>query len=315
MPFAAAYFLIAARPRRIAFAAVFCAIAVLGPLFVLFHHWYLTGDALAFYRGPYSPRAIQHGADYPGNGRLAEAFLYYGTAARLCAGATLTVLALAGTAIALYRRAFWAMLLLALPGLFIVWAMYASGGSPVFVPTLKPFSFYNTRYGLAVMPLFAFAAAALAAMAPTRLRPWAALLLAAAAVTPWLIHPAPSEWIAWEESRVNSEARRAWTSQVADYLKPLYRRGTGILSDGGDKIGIFRRMGLPLREVFTVDNGLPFQATVLRPELFLHEEWIVTEGGGDAQSAAIRAGLRGKEYKLEEQIIVKDAPVIEIYRR
>ena len=74
-------------------------------------------------------------------------------------------------------------------------------------------------------------------------------------------------------------------------------------------------MGIPLRETFSLDNGLPFDATVLRPELFLHEEWVVTMGGGEAQSAVQRAGLRGKEYRLEKTIIVKDAPVIEIYRR
>jgi hypothetical protein len=28
----------------------------------------------------------------------------------------------------------------------------------------------------------------------------------------------------------------------------------------------------------------------------------------------MRAGLRGKEYRLEKTIIIKDAPVIEIYR-
>jgi hypothetical protein len=41
----------------------------------------------------------------------------------------------------------------------------------------------------------------------------------------------------------------------------------------------------------------------------------VTQGGGDAQTASMRAGLRGKEYRMVKQIIVKDAPVIEIYRR
>jgi hypothetical protein len=73
-------------------------------------------------------------------------------------------------------------------------------------------------------------------------------------------------------------------------------------------------MGIPLLETFTADNDLPYVATTRRPELFLHEEWIVTQGGGDAQSAAIRAGLRDKQYRLEKTIIVKDSPVIEIYR-
>ena len=66
LPFAAVYLLIAATRNRIAVALRLQPARRLGPLFVLFHHWWLTGDALAFYRGPYSPRAIQGSADYPG---------------------------------------------------------------------------------------------------------------------------------------------------------------------------------------------------------------------------------------------------------
>jgi hypothetical protein len=315
VPFAALYFLIAAKRARFLVVGVFCAIAALGPLFVLFHHWFLTGDALAFYRGPYSPRAIQHGADYPGYRNWGEALLYYSTAAQLCAGFVLSIAALPGAAVALYRRAFWALALLALPGAFVIWAMYSTGGTPIFLPTVKPFSYYNTRYGLAVLPLIALAAAALVTLVPDRVRGWAAGLLILAGSLPWMLHPSPSNWITWEESRVNSEARRAWTAEASEYLKQRYVHGTGILSDAGDLTGIYRKAGIPLRELFSVDNGLPFDATVLRPELFLHEEWIVTEGGGPGQTAGMRAGLRGQEYRLVKQIIVKDAPVIEIYRR
>ena len=79
--------------------------------------------------------------------------------------------------------------------------------------------------------------------------------------------------------------------------------------------GIYREMGIPLRETFTGDNGLPFQATVLRPELFLHEEWVVTAAGDAAQSAVERAARHDIHYSLEKTIVIKDAPVIEIYRR
>ncbi len=92
LPFAAVYLAIAARRHRILVASLFSLLAGLGPLFVLAHHWWLTGDALAFYRGPYSPRAIQGSADYPGKSDWREAFRYYRTAAQLCAGACLPLL-------------------------------------------------------------------------------------------------------------------------------------------------------------------------------------------------------------------------------
>ena len=104
-------------------------------------------------------------------------------------------------------------------------------------------------------------------------------------------------------------------AQAADYLAPRYVRGSGILTGFGDLIGIYRDMGIPLRETFTPDNGLPFDAAVLRPELFLHEQWVVTMGGHPVQSAVNRAARLGHSLPLEQTIMVKDAPVIEIYRR
>ena len=103
---------------------------------------------------------------YPGRNDWREAFLYYRTAAQLCAGPCLPLIALAGAVAALFRRAFWPLLLLALPGVFYVWSMRFSGGTPIFIPVLPPFSYYNSRYGLAVMPLFALAAAALVTVVP-----------------------------------------------------------------------------------------------------------------------------------------------------
>lgn len=315
LPFAAVYFAIAARRNRKGVVILFTFLATLGPLFTLGHHWWLTGDALAFYRGPYSPRAIQGNAAYPGRNDWREAFLYYRTAAQLCAGPCLPWIALAGAAAALFRRAFWPLLLLALPGIFYIWSMRVSGGTPIFIPVLPPFSYYNSRYGMAVLPLFALAGAGLVSVAP---RPWRAalaLLAILAAVIPWMVHPAPANWVTWEESRVNSVARREWTRQAADYLRPRYVRGSGILTGFGDLTGVYRTLGIPLRETFTPDNGLPFDAAVVRPELFLHEPWVVTMGGAAAQTAVNRAARLGIVYSLEKTIIVKDAPVIEIYRR
>lgn len=315
VPFAAVYILIVGKRHRLAFTLLFGTLAALGPLFWLFHNWWLSGDALAFYRGPYSARAIQGKPDYPGYQDWPVAFLYYRTAAQLCAGPCLPLIALAGALAALLRRAFWPLILLALPGAFYIWSMHSSGGTPIFIPVLKPFSYYNSRYGLDAMPLFALAAAGIVAILPRPARGVVALLVVLAAVIPWMVHPSPATWVTWEESRVNSQSRRAWTRQAVDYLTPRYLHGTGILTGFGDLTGIYRVMGVPLRDTFTPDNGLPFDAAALRPELFLHEQWVVTMGGHASQSAVNRAELRGIHYSLERQIIVKDAPVIEIYRR
>src|ERR1035438_4612992 len=111
-------------------------LAALGPCFWFFHNWWLTLDPLAFYRGPYSARAIQGNAAYPGKHNWTDAFLYYRTAAQLCAGPCLPWIALTGLLAALFRRAFWPLLLLALPGAFYVLSLYGSG-TPIFIPTLR----------------------------------------------------------------------------------------------------------------------------------------------------------------------------------
>jgi len=297
-----------ARPWLIALA--FGAVASLGPLYWLGHNWYLSGDALDFYRGPYSAAAIQGGKPYPGYHNWDAAFYYYQAAARLVAGPGLPPMALAGVVVVLVRRVFWPVALLALPPAFYILNMH-SGASPIFVPGLWPHSWYNTRYGLAALPLMALAAAALIMLVPRNLRAATVALIIVAGGIHWVIHPQPESWITWAESRANSTGRRAWMHAAADYLRPRYVRGSGIVSSGGDDfLGIYREMGIPLSETFSVYNGLPFVAAEQRPALWLWQEWAVVKEGDGIERAAARAG-----YRRELRIVEKDEPVVEIYHR
>jgi 4-amino-4-deoxy-L-arabinose transferase-like glycosyltransferase len=311
VPFAAGFILLRARRRRVAAVALFGASAALGPLVWLAHNRWYFGDALAFYRGPFSAMAIQGRLDYPGNDNWREAFVYFGTAARLCCGQVLLWVAAVGAAVALVRRVWWPVVLLILPPAFYVWSVHSSG-TPIFVPELWPNSYYNTRYGLAALPFAAVCAAALVSLTPRRLRLWAALGLIVACSLPWALRPVP---ITWTESEANSRARRAWTQQAAEYLTVHYLRGSGVISSFGDITGVFRTAGIPLREVLTGDNGPLWLGATARPDLFLWEEWAVTMGGDRVQTGINRANRNGPHYLLTRQIIEKHAPVIEIYRR
>jgi hypothetical protein len=314
LPFAAAYFFFTAKRRRVAVTLLFCALACAGPLYWLAHNRWYYGDPLEFYRGPYSARAIQGGRYYPGQHNWALAWLQYRTVVRLIAGSGLTIMAIVGAVAALFRRAFWPLLLLALPGAFYVVSMH-SGDSPILVPTLWPHSYYNTRFGLAVLPLLALAAAALVTLVPPRARAVVMALVILAGSVSWLLHPQPANWIAFEESRVNSEGRRAWTRQAAEYLEANYVRGSGIVTSSGDMAGIYRSAGIPFREIFTGDNGLPWLATVTRPELYLRQPWAVAMAGDAVDSAIERAARYGIRFELETAIAEKGQPVIKIYRR
>ncbi len=314
IPFVTVYFLWAAKRRRLGMAAAFVTVAALGPAYWLAHNWWLTGDALAFYRGPYSASAIQGAVPYPGRDDWRLAWLYFRTAVALSVGPGLLWAGLAGMAASLAKRVVWPLLLLALPGAFYIWSIH-SAATPIFVPTLAPHSYYNTRYGLAVLPLLALAAASLVSFVPRRARGAAALLVIAAGTVYWAVHPSPESWITWKESAVNSEGRRQWVHEAAEFLGPRYVLGSGILTSFGDLTAIYREMGIPLRETFTGDNGVPWLATVTRPDLFLWQEWAVVMGGDAAQSAVNRAGRYGIHYRLEKTIMAPRSPVIEIYRR
>src|SRR5438128_6917660 len=240
IPFVTVYFLAAAKRRRVIAASIFAILAILAPLaWLAYNAWYM-GDALAFYRGPYSPKAIQGAAAYPGDHNWALAWIQFRAAASLCLGRPLLWTGLLGVAAALLKRQLWPLLLLSLPPVFYIWSIH-SGGTPIFVPNLYPFSYYNTRYGLALLPLAAFAAAALVAWAPQRLRAMGAVAVVGASLAPWLIDPHMESCITWKESAVNSEARRAWISEAAEFLRANYGPRTGVFTTCCELAPIFQR--------------------------------------------------------------------------
>ncbi|MCS7316448.1 MAG: glycosyltransferase family 39 protein, partial [Bryobacteraceae bacterium] len=314
IPFVALYLLAAGDRRRWAAASLYCALAAAGPIYWLIHNWWLHGDALEFYRGPYSARAIyqrsldQGMARYPGDHDWEQAWVQLREAARLCAGWPLGVLGLAGALWAVLRRRLWLVALTALPVLFY-WLSLYGGGTPIFVPHLWPHSYYNTRYGLAALPLLAAGAAAGIAAVPRRARPLAAAVVVLAAAGWWLARPSPEAWICWKESQVNSEARRAWTEQAALRLVQQRRPGEGVVACFGDLAGVFRKAGIPLRHMLHEGNGPAWLGAMARPDLFLREPWAVVTTGDAVATALLRLGPRGPRYDLEHTIIVKGGPV------
>jgi hypothetical protein len=320
IPFVAVFFVVASKRHRILYGLSFAALAALGPLYWLGHNWWLYGRFLEFYDGPYSAKAIYQKAldggmaRYPGDHDWSKAWLYFRSAAELCAGSVLMWLGVAGILAVLLKRAIWPLLLLALPPFFYVWSIHSSG-TPIFVPQLWPNTYYNSRYGLALLPLLAFAASALVAVMPARLRMIAAAGIVIAGTAVWLVHPQPESWICWKESEVNSEARRAWTKQAANFLEAHRDPGEGVFTSFGDLTGIFREAGIPLRETLYNGNCPQWMATVARPDLFLWEHWAIAISGDKVAAAILKTERTGPHYRRAATITVKGASPIEIYER
>ena len=322
IPFVAIYILVIGRKNRLVFALIFLGLAALAPLYWFGHNWWLYSNPLEFFNGPYSAMSIyrralaQHMAPYRGDHDWRAAGLYYFTAVRLCAGWPAAFIGIAGLVGVLLKHLFWPVLLAALTPLFYLWSMH-SGGTPIFVPTLWPFTYYNTRYALAALPLLAIAGGGLVLLSRQRWRPWIAAMVLIAAAAPWLIHPQPGDWVTWKESQVNSMTRRAWTKAAAHFMAGSYRSGDGILTSFGDLTGILREACIPLHETLYEDPDPAWMAAIARPDLFLHEEWALAFSGDTVATAVQRASLskRGPHYRLIQTVRVKGAPVIEIYKR
>ena len=334
VPFAAVYIAIHGDKKRWAAALLFCAIACAGPLLWLAHNRWYFGDPLYFYRGPYSALVIQGKSTYPGKGDWRVAAQYFLAAGRAVAGWPALAIGAAGIVAALIRRIVWPILFLALPPAFYIWSIHSSG-TPVYVPTLWPNSWYNTRYALAFLPLVALGTAALgqfgsakaagrgakqtrnsssaAASGVSVLREFPGVPVAVALVAIALAHF--SIPITWQESDVNSRARLQWIAQAAEILRSSAGPHETFFTSFGDLTAIFRSLGIPLADTLTGDNDVEWAAAVARPDLFLHTDWAVVTGGDEPQSVIDKARLHGPRYELAHRVIVKGEPVMEIYRR
>ncbi len=319
LPFAALYFLLAGGEKRWRSVLLFSFVAALGPLYWLAHNWILYSNPLDFYNGPWSAKAIyQRALDrglarYPGDHDWPKAWQYYRAAAELCLGTPLAIVGIVGLLAAVIKRAWWAVLLLALTPAFYVLSLYSSG-TPIFVPQLWPNSWYNTRYGLNALPLACLGLAGIAALMPTKLRGAVAALLVIVAVSPWIAYPRKTTWICWKESEVNSAGRRAWTQEAAEYLKPRYHPGAGIFMGFGDATGILRVAGIPIRESLHEGDGPMWLASAARPDLFLWQEWAIATAGDKVSTAMNRMRRGPRRYECVRIYAVKDSPVIEIWR-
>ncbi len=313
IPFVTLYFLIVARRRRLVAAVLFGMIASLGPLWCFAHNWWLYSNPFEFFNGPYAP--IKMNGEYPGIHDWRKCWLFFRTDTMLCVGWSAGIVAALGLAGAVLKRILWPVLFAALLPVFLLWSMH-SGGTPIYVPQLWFNSYYNTRYGLTALPLLAVAGACTTLLARGRWRALVALAAIAIGITPWLSYRKPDNWICWKESQVNSESRRAWTHEAAQVLVSQYQRGAGIFTSFGDLTGILREAGVPLREALHDGNEPAWMAATTRPNLFLHEEWAIAFSGDAVATAVQRATFKiGPRYHLERTIIIKGAPVIEIYKR
>ncbi len=253
----------------------FLLLNALVPTFWLIYTYSISGYALDFANGPYSAKAIAARStfSYPGQHDLFIAALYFLKSAKLNVGAdawsqALFVAALAGTVVAAWRfRRNWALLLLWLPLLFYSLSI-ACGSVPIYIPVWYPHSYYNVRYGLELLPVFAVFVPLLAAFlaeqvneAALKNATWCVVIGVLAGSYLSVYRDTP---ITLREARVNSRSRRAIERPLANYLSEVPRSAT-LLMYTAEHAGALQLAGFPRRHVISESEHPDWEWALLDP--------------------------------------------------
>ena len=251
----------------------FFLIAAAAPVFWLAYNAAVYRNPLEFANGPYSAHAIEQktATVNPAKGNLRAAASYFLKAAELNVseanwlGRLWLALALLGSFVAGFSGQGRAGLWLWAPLPFYSLSV-AYGSVPIFLPTWWPFSFYNVRYGLQLLPAFAVfvplgisfvvqSAAKIGQLNPFVTRRVSTIVLVsvfglASASYGGIWHADP---ICYREAAINSRGRVELDKQVAGWLKPLPSDST-LLMYLGEHVGTLQQAAIPLRRVINEGN-------------------------------------------------------------
>jgi len=241
-------------------------LTALGPTLWLAYNFGQKGNALDFANGPYSAKAIaqrttDEGAPpYPGERHAFTAGVYFAKAGQLNIGesgaAKLLFFIAALVSLVVAVQGNWLpIVLLWSPLLFYAFSI-AYGSVPIFLPVWWPFSYYNVRYGLELLPAIA-AVAGLSTVVLSKLsRSRRALFLIPGMVSVLAISSYIATWraipICLREVRTNGYPRLQLDRSAAKLLAALPKQST-ILAYTGAHSGAFEMAGVPLRR--TINEG------------------------------------------------------------
>jgi 4-amino-4-deoxy-L-arabinose transferase-like glycosyltransferase len=275
------------------------------------------GDWLYFSRGPYSAKVIEirtmsHGSGppHPGWHNPWVAELIFLKAAEMDAAAAawgnallaVSALATVWAWITARRRGLTWALLLWLPVPFYAYSV-AYGSVPIFLPPWWPHSWYNTRYGMEMLPALAlgmgfaaqFALAAVKDFKPREVDPrW--VRTAAGALFALLVLNAVEmvreRPLVYVEGTKNLASRRDFEREIPPALKALLagRPGATVLMGTSVYPTLVSLTGIPLRQTINESDLYIYHAALAAPAAHAA---VVLAFDGDEIDAAVRAHPQG----------------------
>ncbi len=292
----------------------FVLIAAAAPVLWLVYNAVIYRNPLEFANGPYSAKAIEQrtatpGAPaHPGAGNLPVAASFFVKAGELNLMLSnwhrlWLALALLGTAtVLLFDRRLGPLLLLWSPLPFYTLSI-AHGGVPIFLPPWWPHSYYNVRYGIELLPVFAVfvALAVFWGMEFFRgpISRWIALGAVGILIVGSYTTALHQEPISFSEGRVNSRTRIALETELATHLRRLPRQSS-ILMYLGDRGGALQRAGIPIRRIIYEGNHRTWMQPSDPDGLWEHAlanpseyaDYVIAMEHDAVDAAANKAGLK-----------------------
>jgi hypothetical protein len=252
------------------------------PVYWLVYTWAVSGNALDFINGPYSAKAIalrttaQGAPPYPGQHDLFTAALYFLKSAQLNMGPALwgkglLMVALLGSIVAAWKfKRYGILLLLWLPLAFYSYSV-AYGSVPIYIPVWWPFSYYNVRYGLELLPVFAvFPVLAVAYLRESfngvAVRIAAPCALIALVASTYVSAHADLP-ITLREAETNSRDRNFLEQGLARVLTQIPPDATLLMYEA-EHAGALRLSGIPLRHVISEAEHPDWEWALLNPDRY-----------------------------------------------
>lgn len=315
----------AAEQRRVLVRAAidFTLLCALTPALWLSYNYLLSRHPMDFATGPYSAKAIaanttpKGAPPYPGKDHPFTAALYYVKAAKLDMTEgrwqfwLMLAIVLGSGVAAVHIPRGWVWLLLWTPLVFYALSI-AYGSVPIFIPEWWPFSYYNVRYGLEMIPIFALSLAMLVWLGtkmsvPSRWKPAVPALVAVLVIGSyaWSWKTTP---ICLREAHANGMARMSLDRGVGRYIL-LMPPGSTILMQTGSYVGALQMAGRHL------DN-------VIWEGLFHHWEGALNQPAQDADyviafdNDTVAQAVKTHPQGLQSELVIRvpGQPAATIYR-
>jgi hypothetical protein len=280
---------------------VFTILAIAGPLSWLGYNQHFMHDPLDFMRGPYSAAAIEKKTTPPGAKHYRGwhnpgwALLFYTRTAQVDAAAWETGFAvMAAALVGLWsvcrRRLQMSALLLWMPLPFYVYSV-AYGSVPIFIPQLYPHSFYNSRYGMEMLPalaLFCFVAIAAFEESIRAARPLVAKLVEPIALMLVVGNTIAMTYfipLVLKEGIANATTRVPFEAAIAREIE-RFPAGSPILMFDSEHVGALQQAGIVLKQTINEGDWDTWHPALEAPAA--HAAYVIAING-DPVSAAVAA--------------------------